>query len=159
MERSGGKGLILESNGAVPKFLGTYLPKLDEKGRFFLPAKFREAFGDGLVITRGQDHSLAIYTMAKFEELTEQIAAAPGTVRQVRDYQRMVASSACDEVPDKQGRVTIPAALRAYARLDDQIVVVGAMNRVEVWEPQAWQEYSAAREAEFAELDEDIFPF
>lgn len=139
-------------------FLGTYTPKLDEKGRFFLPAKYRDELGAGLVITRGQDRSLAIYPMATFIEMTQQVANAPTTLRQVRDYQRMVASSASDEVPDKQGRVSIPAALRDYAGLDAQIVVVGAINRVEVWEPQAWQDYSAAQEAAFAELNEDLFP-
>jgi len=140
-------------------FLGTYTPKLDEKGRFFLPAKYRDELGAGLVITRGQDRSLAIYPMATFEAMTQQVAAAPTTLRQVRDFQRMVASSASDEVPDRQGRVTIPAALRTYAGLGKEIVVVGAINRVEVWQPQAWEDYSAAQEAAFAELNEDLFPF
>ena len=103
-------------------FLGTYMPKLDEKGRFFLPAKYRDELGAGLVITRGQDRSLAIYPMATFEAMTQQVAAAPTTLRQVRDFQRMVASSASDEVPDRQGRVTIPAALRTYAGLGKEIV-------------------------------------
>lgn len=139
-------------------FLGTHTPKLDEKGRFFLPAKYRDELGDGLVITRGQDRSLAIYPMATFETITQQVATAPTTLRQVRDFQRMVASSASDEVPDKQGRVSIPAQLRDYAGLDKDIVVVGAINRVEIWNPQAWQDYSTAQEAVFAELNEDLFP-
>lgn len=139
-------------------FFGTYLPKLDEKGRFFLPAKFRDEMADGLVVTRGQDRSLAVYPMATFVKKAEQMASAPATVRQVRDFQRMLASSASDEVPDKQGRVTIPAGLRAYADLDKEIVVVGAIERLEIWNPQAWEDYSTAQEAAFAELNEEIFP-
>lgn len=139
-------------------FFGTHTPKLDEKGRFFLPAKFRDELADGLVMTRGQDRCLAVYPIATFMKKTEQMASAPATVRQVRDFQRMLASSASDEVPDKQGRVTIPVGLREYAGLDNQIVVVGAIDRLEIWEPEAWQEYSTAQEAAFAELNEEIFP-
>lgn len=139
-------------------FLGTYTPKLDEKGRFFLPAKFRDELAEGLVITRGQDRCLVIYPMATFIERTKQVATAPTTVRNVRDFQRMLASSASDEVPDKQGRITIPAQLRAYAGLESNIVVAGAIDRAEIWDPQAWQDYSTAQEAVFAELNEEIFP-
>lgn len=144
--------------GVVPMFLGTHTPKLDDKGRFFLPAKFRDELAEGLVVTSGQDRCLAIYPMATFVAKTQQMASAPATVRQVRDFQRMLASSASDEVPDKQGRISVPAVLRDYAGLDKDIVVVGAIDRVEVWNPQAWEEYSAAQEASFAELNEEIFP-
>ncbi len=139
-------------------FLGTYTPKLDEKGRFFLPAKFREELGSGLVMTRNQDRSLAIYPVATFLEKTRQVASAPSTIRDVRGFQRMLGSAASDEVPDKQGRVTIPAPLRSYAALEADLVVVGVMDRVEVWNPQAWEAYSTAQEAAFAELNEDLFP-
>lgn len=139
-------------------FLGTFAPKLDEKGRFFLPAKYRDALGGGLVITRGQEHCLAIYPTDTYLALAEKMAAAPSTVRQVRDMQRMLAASASDETPDKQGRVIIPAPLREYASLERDLVVVGVINRLEVWNPQAWEEYSAAQEAAFAELNEEIFP-
>ena len=87
-------------------FLGTHTPKLDEKGRFFLPAKFRDELAEGLVITRGQDRCLAIWPIAAFIEQTSALRNAPSSNKQVRDYQRMLASGASDETPDKQGRVT-----------------------------------------------------
>ena len=146
------------SRGVVPVFFGTHTPKLDDKGRFFLPAKFRDELGEGLVVTRGQDRCLAVYPIATFVKKTEQMASAPTTIRQVRDFQRMLASSASDEVPDKQGRITIPGVLRSYAGLDKDIVVVGAIDRLEIWNPQAWEDYSTAQEAAFAELNEEIFP-
>lgn len=139
-------------------FLGTHTPKLDEKGRFFLPAKFRDELGPGLVITRAQDRCLAIYPMATFVEMTRSVSSAPETLKRVRDFQRMLAAGASDEVPDKQGRVTIPPALRAYAGLDKEIVVVGAINRVEVWDARAWEEYSNQQESAFAEMNEEVFP-
>lgn len=139
-------------------FLGTHTPKLDEKGRLFLPAKFREELAAGLVVTRGQDRCLAIWPVAAFVEQTKTLQSSPSSSKQVRDYQRMIASAASDETPDKQGRITIPPHLRAYAGLDKDCVVVGAINRVEVWDAAAWQAYSAEQESAFAEMNDDLFP-
>jgi MraZ protein len=139
-------------------FLGTHTPKLDEKGRFFLPAKFREELAAGLVITRGQDRCLAIWPIAAFVEQTQALRNAPSSNKQVRDYQRMLASGASDEIPDKQGRVTIPPHLREYAGLDKECVVVGAINRVEVWDEAAWMHYAQQQESAFAEMNDDMFP-
>lgn len=139
-------------------FLGTHTPKIDDKGRFFLPAKFREELAEGLVITRAQDRCLAVYPMATFVEMTRKMRTAPSTVKGVRDFQRMLAAGASDEVPDKQGRITIPAPLRSYAGLDTDIVVVGALDRVEIWDAKAWAEYSDAQEDVFAEMNEELFP-
>lgn len=135
-------------------FLGTYTPKLDDKGRFFLPAKFRDQLASGLVITRQQDRCLAIWPTETFVTEVANAATGPSTVRGVRDYQRMVASGASDELPDSQGRVGIPLPLRTYAGLEKEIVVIGAFNRLEIWDAAAWAEYSAAQEEAFAALDE-----
>lgn len=139
-------------------FLGTHTPKLDEKGRFFLPAKFRDELAEGLVVTRTQDRALAIYPTATFVQMMTEIAAAPTSVKQVRDYQRMLAAGASDETPDKQGRVTIPPHLRSYAGLGKDVVVIGAINRVEVWDAVTWQDYSTEQESAFAGMDEEILP-
>lgn len=139
-------------------FLGTHTPKMDDKGRFFLPMKFRDELCDGLVITRGQDRCLAVYPQHVFMEMTQQITSAPGTVKQVRDFQRMLAAGASLETPDRQGRLTVAPALRAYAGLTKEIVVVGAINRVEVWDAGAWEEYSKAQESVFAAMNEEVFP-
>ncbi len=139
-------------------FLGTHTPKLDEKGRFFLPAKFRDELSTGLVITRQQERCLAIYPTDTFVGMTKQVMDAPSTLKNVRDFQRMLAAGASDETPDKQGRVTIPPLLRSYAGLEKDIVVVGAINRLEIWDVAAWQEYSAQQESAFAEMNEEVFP-
>ena len=138
-------------------FLGTHTPKLDEKGRLILPAKYRDELAEGLVITRFQERCLAIWPVATFAELVQGVRGASSS-QQVRDYQRMLASGASDETPDKQGRVTIPQHLRAYAGLDRDCVVVGAINRVEIWDAAAWQDLQATGEQAFSERSTEILP-
>ena len=138
-------------------FLGTYTPKLDDKGRFFLPAKFREELDEGLVITRGQEHCLAVYPMSTFVEMTREIAKGSVSVKKVRDYQRMLAAGASDTAADKQGRVMVPPMLRRYAGLGKEIVIVGAITRLEIWDAAKWEEYSTAQEADFAQMNEEVF--
>ncbi|AXH95665.1 division/cell wall cluster transcriptional repressor MraZ [Ornithinimicrobium avium] len=139
-------------------FLGTHTPKLDAKGRMFLPAKFRGKLEDGLVITRGQDRSLVIYPQAEFERLVAQWQQTPTSNKAVRDYQRVFLSGASDERPDSQGRLTIPQVLRDYAGLRTECTVIGAGERVEVWDTERWTTYLAASEAAFAEQSEEVVP-
>ena len=91
-------------------FLGTHAPRLDDKGRLILPAKFREQLEKGVVVTRGQERCLYVFPAAEFERLAEQLRQAPVTSKQARDYLRVFLSGASDEIPDKQGRITIPPA-------------------------------------------------
>ena len=95
--------------------------------------------------------------MAAFVEMAETVRNASSSQQRVRDYQRMLASGASDETPDKQGRITIPQHLRGYAGLDKDCVVVGAINRVEVWDAAAWEQYSAEKESAYAELNDTVF--
>jgi len=139
-------------------FMGTYTPKLDEKGRLFLPAKFRDQLTEGLVVTRGQEFCLTVWPMADFIELTRKAQEAPVTVKGARDYTRFLFAGASEEMPDKQGRITITPMLREYASLDRDVVVIGVMNRIEIWDPARWQQYSAEQETKFSELSEEVFP-
>ena len=90
-------------------FLGTYEPKLDEKGRVILPAKFREELSTGLVLTRGQERCIYVFSAREFEQMSDKIRQAPVTSKQARDYMRVFLSGASAETPDKQHRVTIPS--------------------------------------------------
>ncbi|MDP9907104.1 division/cell wall cluster transcriptional repressor MraZ [Arthrobacter bambusae] len=139
-------------------FLGTHSPRLDEKGRIILPAKFREELADGLVLTRGQERCIYVFSQREFERIHESMREAPISSKQSRDYIRVFLSGASDEVPDKQGRVTIPPALRSYAGLERELAVVGAGTRAEIWDAQAWDEYLAEKEAAFSETDDDNLP-
>lgn len=139
-------------------FLGTHQPKLDDKGRLILPAKFRDQLANGLVITRGQERCLYVFPAAQFQQMYQELSQAPITSKQARDYIRVMLSGATDEVPDKQGRVIIPAALREYAGLDKELSVIGVGNRAEIWDAKAWQNYLDRQESEFAETAEEIIP-
>jgi MraZ protein len=139
-------------------FFGTHTPRLDDKGRLFLPAKFRDELQEGLVITRGQDRCLCVWPNAEFAKLTEQMRLAPVTNRRARDYMRMLFAGASDQAPDRQGRITIPPMLREYASLTRDCVVTGAMNRVEIWDAEAWRSYNEEQEPAFADLSEEVLP-
>lgn len=139
-------------------FLGTYSPRLDDKGRLILPAKFREQLEAGMVVTRGQERCLYVFPAAEFERLADQLRQAPVTSKQARDYLRVFLSGASDEALDKQGRVTIPPTLRGYAGLDRDCAVIGAGQRVEIWDAQAWESYLAEQEQCFAEQAEEVVP-
>lgn len=139
-------------------FLGTYTPRLDDKGRMILPAKFREKLAGGLVVTRGQEHCLYVFPQADFERLVQQWQDSPTSSKTVRDYQRFFLSGASDEIPDKQGRVTVPPLLRSYAGLTGDCTVIGAGNRLEVWDTEAWAAYTEAHEDSFADLSEEVVP-
>jgi MraZ protein len=139
-------------------FLGTYLPRLDDKGRLILPAKFREQLEAGVVVTRGQERCLYVFPLAEFERLAGQLRQAPVTSKQARDYLRVFLSGASDESMDKQGRITIPPNLRTYAGLDREVAVIGAGQRVEIWDAAAWETYLAEQEQAFAEQAEEVVP-
>lgn len=139
-------------------FLGTYEPKLDDKGRLILPAKYRDQLADGLVITRGQERCLFVFPMEEFIRMQEQAREAPLTNRESRNYLRVFLSGAADQEPDRQGRISVPANLRDYAGLDRELAVIGAGNRVEIWDRAAWAAFLAEQEQVFAERDEEVIP-
>ena len=139
-------------------FLGTYEPKLDDKGRLILPAKFREELASGVVMTRGQERCLYVFSTREFENLHEKIRQAPVTSKQARDYQRVFLSGANAETPDKQHRVTIPANLRNYASLERELTVIGVGSRIEIWDSAAWEQYLNEQESAFANTEEEVIP-
>jgi MraZ protein len=139
-------------------FLGTHAPRLDEKGRLILPAKYREELAGGVVITKGQERCLYLFPQEEFTRITEALRTAPVTAKSVRDYSRVFFASASDETPDKQGRVTIPAALRDYAGLQRDCVVIGANTRLEIWDAEAWTSYLDQQEDAFSDASEEVLP-
>lgn len=139
-------------------FLGTHTPRLDDKGRLILPAKFRDELAGGLVITKGQERCLYVFSMAEFRRIAEQLQNSPVTHKAARAYNRVFFASAFDQMPDRQGRITIPIALREYAGLNRDCVVIGASTRVEIWDSRAWETYLAESESEFADIEEGVLP-
>ncbi len=139
-------------------FLGTYEPKLDDKGRVILPARFREDMEGGVVLTRGQEHCIYAFPAQEFEQMTVELRRAPLSSKQARDYIRVLLSGAYKEVPDKQGRITLPPDLRKYAGLDRELTVIGAGSRAEIWNSQAWNDYLSVQEDVFSQTENEIIP-
>ncbi|WP_142113345.1 division/cell wall cluster transcriptional repressor MraZ [Rarobacter incanus] len=138
--------------------LGTYTPRLDDKGRLILPAKFRTQLATGLVMTRGQEHCLYLLPLDEFQRMYDKISRASINSKQARDYMRVLMSGASQEVPDKQGRISIPPLLRKYADLERDLAVIGAGTRVEVWDLAAWEEYLANTEGAYSDTDGEVLP-
>ncbi|MFZ2503899.1 MAG: division/cell wall cluster transcriptional repressor MraZ [Nocardioides sp.] len=139
-------------------FLGTFNPKIDDKGRLFLPAKFRDRFVDGLVVAPGQERCLNVWRRSDFEESMARYMAAPVEIETTRRYMRLLSSHSWEDVPDRQGRITLTPKLREWAGLDRDIAVIGVMNRLEIWNRPAWERFAEDEGPRFAELSEDVFP-
>ncbi len=136
-------------------FMGTYTPKLDEKGRLFLPAKFRNRLAEGLVVTQGQEQCLVVWPQDVFDAEADRVSSRPLTSKSARAYTRMLFSSGAEGSLDKQGRMSIPPTLREFADLDRDVVVIGARDRLEIWNPVRWREYEQQALPEYVDLDED----
>src|SRR6476661_4529378 len=139
-------------SGGHGMFLGTYTPKLDDKGRLFLPAKFREELMAGLVVTTGQERCLTVYKLGDFAEIAARVQAAPITVKGARDYGRFLGANANQDTPDKQGRITITPMQRDYAALTRDVMVLGVINRIEIWDPARWKSYNQQNQETFADI-------
>lgn len=144
---------------AMPALLlGTYTPKIDDKGRMALPAKLRSQFGDGLVMARGQERCVYLLPQSEFRRVAVQIQRTSMGNKAARDYLRVFLSGAVDEVPDRQGRVLVPQMLRSYARLDTDVVVIGVGTRAELWDSASWQSYLESKEQGYSDIADDVLP-
>ena len=120
-------------------FMGTYEHGLDAKGRVIIPAKLREDLGESFVVTLGLDGCLFAYPMNEWEGFIEKLKELPGT-KEARMLQRHFLANAAPCELDKQGRILLPPVLREYANLTKDVVLVGVLSRVEIWDKDRWQE-------------------
>lgn len=133
--------------------IGRYSYTIDPKGRVFLPPKFREALGENFVVMRGTDaRCLMILSTDEMEEMGQKLAQLPKSGGSVRDFMRRLYSSSFLCECDKQGRVLLPADLREFASLTRDVVVIGMMTQVEIWDAEKWQEHSSKVEESFPEI-------
>ena len=122
-------------------FLGEYTHTLDDKGRLTLPAKFRGPLAEGVIITRGLDGCLFVFTTENWANFTTILnEKLPFTQKSAREFSRLFFSGAVDVEPDRQGRVLIPPFLREYAHLEGEVVIIGANTRLELWDAKRWRQ-------------------
>jgi MraZ protein len=136
-------------------FLGEHEHTLDEKKRLTLPAKFRDALAGGCVVTRGMDGCLYVFTSDAWERFVSvRLEGLDPFSKEARQMSRFMFAGAAEAEPDKQGRIALPAALVAHARLDREVVVAGVRDHIEIWDRTSWRaqleevEGSAERVAE-----------
>ena len=121
---------------------GEYEHTLDEKNRLTLPARFRSRFAEGLVITRGMEDCLSIFTPEEFSQSIEsRLAKLDPLSRESRDMRRFYFSGTVEVVPDKQGRVMVPQALMQKVGIEREVLVAGVLDHLEVWDRATWREY------------------
>jgi MraZ protein len=126
-----------------PVFTGEYRHTVDEKGRLAIPVRFRAELAQGARVCKWIDGCLSIFPRAEWEAFAEQTASLPVGQQGSRGFSRFIFSSAFEVELDRQGRFVLPAVLRGFAGLDKEAVVVGARNRLELWSPDRWDQYSA----------------
>ncbi len=137
--------------------LGEFEYALDDRGRLAIPAKFRADLGSGLVITRGLERCLVAWPMDEWRALSSKLTALSPMRADVRRLQRLFFSNATDVQMDRLGRVLLPPPLRQYAHLDDAAVVVGLVNRLELWSPANWTAERAQSEADSIALANELY--
>ena len=121
-------------------FKGEYEHAIDPKGRMFIPAKFREGLGDNFVIFKWLfDSCLYVMSNETFDSFSANLDNMPLTDEDAQTIQRALYASACDAELDAQKRVLIPQSLRAYAKLDKDVVVVGVRTHIEIWDKDIYQ--------------------
>ena len=140
-------------------FMGEFNHTIDKKGRLIVPVKLREGLGDKFVITRGLDVCLFAYPLAEWAVWEEKLKTLPITRSDARAFKRVFYSAATEVEKDKQGRILIPQNLRDYAQLEDDVVVIGVSDHVEIWADDVWKKYSSEANTSFEDIAEQLVDF
>lgn len=123
-------------------FIGEYSHNIDAKGRVIVPSKLRDDLGERFIATKGIDNCLYIYTMESWEIFVKKLSELPTSDRAVMKFIRKFTSGAIECEPDSSGRIMISPSLREYANLTKEIVTIGVLDRVEVWDKDNWNKYN-----------------
>ncbi|MGM0440831.1 MAG: division/cell wall cluster transcriptional repressor MraZ [Elusimicrobiota bacterium] len=136
------------------KLIGQYTHKIDTKRRLFIPSDLK--ITRDWVVTVGMERCLFLFPDTEWEKITKKIKEIPLTKKDSRGFLRVFLSGAKNISSDKQGRILIPENLAKYAELEDKGVIIGMLNRLEIWNPGRWEKYSASKEDQFSDLAENI---
>jgi MraZ protein len=137
-------------------FIGEFTATIDEKGRISIPAKFRSQLKSQVVVTRGLDNSLFLYTLDEWKKLAEKLASLPISTANTRAFSRLMLAGAMDCDIDKQGRIVLPSYLKEFAKIKKRLVFAGLYNRVEVWSEELWEKYKAQTEKQSNSIAEQL---
>lgn len=136
----------------IDMFLGEYTQAIDEKGQISLPTQFTGALAAGLIVTRGFDRNLMVFTKQRWEDFAGELLKRPLSSQQLRNLRRRLFSDAATLSPDRKGRIYLPFSLRDFANLNGEAVLTGMGDYIEVWNAEYW---TVMREG--FESDGDVF--
>ena len=137
-------------------FIGEYNGTIDDKARISIPAKFRSSLKSKVVVTRGLDNSLVLYTLDEWKKLAEKLASLPISTANTRAFSRLMLAGAMDCDIDKQGRIVLPGYLKEFARIQKKMVFAGMYNRVEIWSEELWTKYKTQTEKNSNQIAEAL---
>lgn len=140
-------------------FIGEYSHNIDKKGRIIIPARFRDAFGGRLIVAKGLDGCLNLYTMEQWQIMMEKLLSLPNTKREARLYRRQLAAKASECEIDSQGRILIPASLVKEAELIKECFVIGTGSTAEIWSKENWLAYNEEHSDDFEDVAEALTEF
>ncbi len=139
--------------------MGEYAHNIDRKGRLIMPAKFREDLGEHVVVNRGLDGCLYVYTSSQWEAVYKKLSTLPSTNKDARMFQRMMLSKAAEVDLDSQGRILIPRTLIDLAGLEKECLIVGMANHLEIWSKERWTQLEEEQSGSFEEAAEALNGF
>jgi MraZ protein len=142
----------------APRFFGRFEHSLDAKGRIILPARFRAHFDTVAFLSQHAEGCLALWTPEEFEKQVADMEHSQDRGTMERNVARVWASGLSEVELDRQGRVAIPAYLREYARLEAAVLVTGALNRIELWNPSVWEARVRPAEANLTDPTPPVAP-
>ena len=137
-------------------FIGEYQATIDDKGRVSIPAKFRPQLNSTVVVTRGLDNSLFLYTLDEWKKLAEKLSSLPIATANTRAFARLMLAGAMDCEIDKQGRIILPAYLKEFAKMGKKVIIAGLYNRIELWSEELWTKYKEQTESQSNEIAEQL---
>lgn len=140
-------------------FMGEFAHNIDRKGRLILPAKFRDELGDRVIVNRGLDGCLNVYTVAQWETVYQKIASLPSTNKDARMFQRTFLAKASEVELDSQGRILIPAGLISAAGLEKECLIIGVANHLEIWSKDRWTALEEEQLDSFEDYAENLSGF
>ena len=149
-------GMMWKKVGDI-MLMDEYHHNIDDKGRLIIPSKFRYELGEKFIITRGLDKCLFIYPQSEWEKIVKHLKSLPFTSKDARNFTRFFLSGAAECEFDKQGRINITSPLVSYAGLTSKCVIIGANDRLEIWDEDLWNNFFEENADNFSEIAEHLF--
>ena len=136
--------------------IGEYEHSIDTKGRLIMPSKLKEDIGEKFVVTKGLDGCLFVYSQTEWKTFEDKLRAFPLTNKDARALVRFFLAGAMECEIDKQGRFLIPGNLREFAGLEKEVVVIGVLDKIEIWSKDKWLKYSEEENSSVDEIAEKM---